>query len=342
MTPAERVAAVLAGIGQAREQARGRLTLRIVDGPGLVVNGAGEVVGVDAWIRLFDQADGEVRVDPHRILVNPPTGVVTDTRRGFDLELGRFVDRKVLVDPDAAFWEALWDSVLRTPNERGWRTRGTVTTVFSGTADGYLTSSSSSSYTDARAGTGSLSADTASTTFNVGQLQSGAKIVTDTCYEGFLSFDTSTITDSDLVTVVTLDVWLVTDNSTTDFTIEARERDWGASLTTGDYVAGASLSGLTLMASIATSGIGATGAYKTLTSQAAFLTATNLKTGTVYLLLDSSRQVGNNDPTGNEYVVLSSADNTGTTQDPKLTITHNAVGSAPFYTSRPLRIWRQR
>lgn len=218
----------------------------------------------------------------------------------------------------------------------------TVTTVFSGTTDGYIDSSSSSSYTTARNGTGTLTADTASTTFNVGQAQTGAKIVTDTCYEGFLSFDTSAITDSDVVSAIVLDVWLVTDNSATDFTLEARERDWGASLTTGDYVAGGSLSGLTLMASIATSGIGSTGAYKTLTSQAAFLTATNLKTGTVYLILDSSREVGNNDPTGLEYVVLSSADNTGTTQDPKLTITHASVGSSAFYTSRPNRIWRRR
>lgn len=217
----------------------------------------------------------------------------------------------------------------------------TVTTVFSGTTDGYINSEDNTpTYSLARAGTGSsITADTASTTFEVGQFFSAGLDVY-RCYEGFLSFDTSAITDTDLVSIITLDVWLVTDSSTTDFTLEARERDWGAALTTADFVAGASLSGLTLMASISTLGIGATGAYKTLTSQAAFLTATNLKTGTVYLLLDSSRQVGNNTAAGSESVILSSADNTGTTQDPKLTITHTSSGKAfpPFQRSTP-RVW---
>jgi hypothetical protein len=214
----------------------------------------------------------------------------------------------------------------------------TVTTVFSGAADGWIDSQdSSSSYATARTG-GTLAAESAATTFNVGQNYNG--LSTYSCREGFLSFDTSAITDTDVVSVIVLDVWLVTDTSTTDFTLEARERDWGASLTTADWVSGASLSGLTLMASISTSGIGATGAYKTLTSQASFLTATNLKTGTVYLLLDSSRHVGNNQPTGQEFILMSSADNAGTTQDPKLTITHAAPANAipPFQVTTP-RVW---
>lgn len=218
----------------------------------------------------------------------------------------------------------------------------TVTTVFSGTSDGFIDSSSTfANYALARAGTGSLAADTASTTFKVGQSRLNGSD-TSNCWEGFISFDTSAITDSDTVSVVTLDLWLVTDVSTTDFTIEARERDWGATLTTADYVAGASLSGLTLMASISTSGIGATGAYKTLTSQAAFLTATNLKTGTVYLLVDDSLEVAGTAPSSgvNENVLFSSADNAGTTQDPKLTITHAAAPSAmPLCQSTTPRVW---
>jgi hypothetical protein len=214
----------------------------------------------------------------------------------------------------------------------------TVTTVFSGTTDGQVNSRDASTYATARTGS-TLTADTAGTTFTVGQDATVSKGTAYDCWEGFLSFDTSGITDTDLVSSIVLDLWLVTDSSVTDFTLEARERDWGASLTTADWVSGASLGALTLMASIATSGIGATGAYKTLTSQAAFLTATNLKTGTVYLIVDSSRHVGNNTPTGDEFVILSSADNSGTTQDPKLTITHAApVAMPPFQVTTP-RVW---
>lgn len=215
----------------------------------------------------------------------------------------------------------------------------TVTTVFSGTTDGQINSSNTGGvYATARTG-GTLTADTASTTFSVGQVFTDLKVDQYDCLEGFLSFDTSGVPDGDGVSSIVLDVWLVTDSSTTDFTLEARERDWGASLTTADWVSGASLGALTLMASISTSGIGATGAYKTLTSQAAFLTATNLKTGTVYLLLDSSRHVGNNAPTNPESVVLSSADNSGTTQDPKLTITHSSPNAMPPFQNTTPRVW---
>lgn len=220
----------------------------------------------------------------------------------------------------------------------------TVTTVFSGATDGWIDSSdgNSDTYSTARAG-GTFTVDTAATTFRAGQSHTAGKVPHYNCYEGFLQFDTSAISDSDVVSIITLDLWLTTDGSTTDFTLEARERDWGASLTSGDYVAGASLSGLTLMASIASSGIGATGAYKTLTSQTAFLTATNLKTGTVFLLMDSDRQVSNTAPgstTIDESLTFSSADNTGTTQDPKLTITSAPGLARPFSTSKPMRIWR--
>lgn len=313
--------------GAATEDVRGGRRI-VLDSPvGLIRNKRGDVIGVDAWVRLFEGKD-EVPIDPHRIVINPPTHVVVDGREGIDVEQGEFVERRTVEAPQEAFWEALWDSVTSTPNPRGWRTRGTVTTIYSSTADGYL-ESSSGGYTIARAGGQFLSAFTGSATIDVGQRRFAGKDVLYYCIEGFLSFDTSTIDDSDDVTDVSLSLWLTADNSVTDFTIEAREQNWGASLETGDFVAGASLSGLTLLASLSTSGIGGTGAYKAFTSEAAFTSATNLKTGTVYVLLSSSRLRTGDQPSGNEYVSFSSADQTGTTQDPKLTITHGPSNTAP-------------
>lgn len=334
--------------GHTLDKVRGNQRLVVVKEPDFIYDKENNVVGVDAWVQLFAPNGRELPIDPHRRIINPPTvprsGVVDEETTERDRR-GQPVMRRILTpDPTAAFYEAVWDSVLGTPNEKGWRTRGTVTTVFSGTNDGDLESTSETDYSTARAGTEGISANTSATTMVVGQ----ALFVDDPfflflCDEAFVSFDTSPIADSDVVSAVVLDLYLSSDFSDTDFTIEARSRDWGATLTTEDFVAGASLSSQTLLASISTSGIGSTGSYKTLTSQAAFLTAPNIKTGTVYVMLCSSRMTNNNAPSGNEYVSLSSANASGTTQDPKLTITHAAAGGGPpFFASRPNRIWRLR
>lgn len=190
----------------------------------------------------------------------------------------------------------------------------TTSTFYSATADGQI-ESSNATYGTARSG-GTLVANTGGTSANVGQVTGYA------CYEAFLSFDTSTIPDGDIITSVTLslDGTGATDGSDTDFTINARVYDWGPSLTTGDWIAGASLSGNTLVASRSTSGWSASG-YNDFTSEAAFLTAIN-KAGVTYLVISSSRHEAGTTPSGNEYVGFATADNSGTANDPKLVVTH--------------------
>ncbi len=205
-----------------------------------------------------------------------------------------------------------------------------VATIYSDTSDGMI-GSFSGTYSTARSGAG-LAAYNALNYFIVGQDFSGGLYFVN---ESFLSFDTSSLGASATVSAVVLDAYLTTDESTTDFTINARTFDWSSGgLTTADWVAGASISGNTLLATRATSGIGSTGAYKAFTSQAAFLTAPNLKTGTVYMLLSSSRHEGNNTPGGLEQMIFSSADESGTTQDPKL------ATAFPLHQRSANRIWR--
>lgn len=198
------------------------------------------------------------------------------------------------------------------------------TTIYSATSDGRILSSGEFAYSAARNGEEGLAVDSAASSLNVGQQFVDEFFV----YEAFLNFDVSSLSGS-TIDSATLSLWLVVDASTTDFTIEARARNWGDTLESGDWVAGGSLSGLTLLASISTSGIGATGAYKPLTSEAALLTAIATAAagdGILRLMLCSSRTTGNNEPTGNEFVTVSSADETGTTQDPKLDITYSVGG----------------
>lgn len=308
--------------GRDLRQTRGDLTLAITERPDWVLNGKGARVGVDFRVRLFHGRE-EVPVDGHRRFVRPPLYVddgPPDAVLGIEQLFPELWPRKRRLDPVAALWDALWASVLRTPAQENWGDlRGTVTEVFADTADGFV-SSTNATYSTARSGSG-LSANTTAD-LRVGQSRPKDYLVE----QGFLTFDTSAIDDGDTIDSVTLALWLTTDSSSADFVTEAREYDWGGSLTTTDFRAGTALAALTLLASINSSGIGATGAYKSFTSEAAFLTATGLKTGMVNVHLSSAEQRLNSAPAGNEFLVWESANTAGTSNDPKLTIVHSASG----------------
>jgi len=193
----------------------------------------------------------------------------------------------------------------------------TTTTVYADVADGYI-QSENATYATARSG-GTLTSQNGSVVLIIGQ-DLAAKYA---CLEGDIYFDTGTpIPDTDTIETATLSLYGNNDQSTTDFTLEARTHTWSANgLTTADWVAGASLSGKTLLATYATSGGWPTDAYTALVSEAAFLDAIN-KTGYTEMLLDSSRHVAGNTPTGSEYVCAYSTDQDGTTKDPKLVVVH--------------------
>lgn len=289
-------------------------TLFLDAAPALITNADGAIVGIDAMVRLF-QNGNELPVDPHRICINPPLQVVTaPARYNQSGEMTR--DRAVRLDPEAAYWEWLWANVLEVSNPKGWRTKGTVTTVFSDASDGSITSSSTT-YSTARAGS-SLTPSTTSAAETVGQNRAAS---TRFCFEGFVSFDTSSIPDTDTVSDAVLSIYGAGDSSTTDFTMNARTSNWGATLTTGDWVAGASLSGLTLLATYSTASGWSAVAYNDFSSGVNMPAAID-KAGITYILLSSSRHEAGNDPAGNEFVNWYAAEQAGTTQDPKLTVTH--------------------
>lgn len=196
-------------------------------------------------------------------------------------------------------------------------------TVYPETSDGYIESQGSGTdYTAARNGTGTLSIGWSTTQLFVGQqaFSSFFRRV----FESFLNFDVSGMTED--ADSATLSLWLVNDSTgSADFTVQARARDWGDTLETSDFVPGDDLSGLTLLASIDTTSIGSTGAYKALTSEAALVTAINTARagdGILRLILCSSRTTDNVPAAVSERVIFSSADEADTTQDPKLEITY--------------------
>lgn len=255
---------------------------------------SGMIIGLDAMIRVYNRAGVEVPVDPHRIIINPPTS-------------GDFKE---------TFWEWLSEEVEQRPLPKAHNTRGTTTTVYADMS-GYV-QSSSSNYSSTRSGN-SLAVDTALATFLVGQRLIATEESTDyMIWQGFLSFNTSSITGT--VSSATLSVYCDT-ASDPGWSLEARTRSIGGSIGTSDWVAGSSLSALTLLASRAESAFG--GGYTALTSETAFLAAIN-QLGNTQMLLCSSDQPDNDSPgEHDERLVISSVNTSGTSEDPKLVIIHN-------------------
>lgn len=170
-------------------QERDGLTLAIQDTPKLIYNSAGNPVAVDAYLRMFINGD-EAKVDPHRIITNP-----------------RVKGEQTV----QSFWDAVWESVLSTPNPEGFGTRGTVTTVFGEELD-------PSNW--ARAG------DTSSKARNGGvgteeffyndpdegpddALEAGFTNLDGSYFwvQGRMQFDTSTLPDDDVISAATLSLW---------------------------------------------------------------------------------------------------------------------------------------
>lgn len=209
----------------------------------------------------------------------------------------------------------------------------TTTVVYSGTPDGQVAcATSSAGYAACRNGTATKVVQAALAYFTVGQhyyYDPDYEEDQYAVYEGFLSFDTSGIDDGDTVSSSTLRLTSNADVSDTDFTLEVRSRDWGTALETTDFVAGADLSGLTLLASKTTASGWTAGTAYDFTDSA--MPANVNKTGSTRMLVCSSRTTGNNTPTGNEYVQIYASEYTGTTSDPKLTVEHTS-GGAPDIT----------
>lgn len=196
----------------------------------------------------------------------------------------------------------------------------TTVTIYSDTADGYC-NSSSTSYTSASNGTG-IGASPAAAVGYVGQYIIGG--TTYVVHLGYLKFDTSSIPDDAEITSVTLSCYGYNDLSTTDFTVEARLHDWGASLTSADWIAGSALSGKTLLASRSSLGWNTSG-YNTFTENGSNFRNNINKTGTTYIVLCSAEHTAQSPPTNDEYIGLYFSDETGTSKDPKLEITYSTA-----------------
>ncbi len=141
-------------------------------------------------------------------------------------------------------------------------------------------------------------------------------------------FDLSSIPSGDTITDVDLDLYGQQDQSSTDFNILAAVFTPASPWDSSDWQTGTDLAALTDLASINTSSFNASG-YNTFNS-AALTTAVNNASGTIAFILWSDRTENANWPgSSNTYesVNFYSYGQGGTSQDPRLVITHEAASS---------------
>jgi hypothetical protein len=203
-------------------------------------------------------------------------------------------------------------------------------TFYAATGDGFL-ASTAPDWASCQSGSGVIASDD-STTASVGttflDLTSVGGGYSYSAYQYFLAFPTASIPDDDTVTAATLSLWCQSKVGGGEWSVEAVAYNWGGTLETSDWRSGAAYGGLTVRASRSISAI-TTGQYNALASSS--LAAAVSRTASTLLLVCSSQFDGIS-PGGYDFASFHTADQTGTTSDPKLEVTTTDTppsGSAP-------------
>jgi hypothetical protein len=185
-------------------------------------------------------------------------------------------------------------------------------TIYAAASDGYALTNNPS-YATALSGP-PIIWNSVDTIFFVGQRWTGTNYQV---MQGFVEWDTSPLAGATAINSVTASLSGNTDLSDTDFTAEILSYDWGGSVGSSDWRTPANLGSYPRLAYWNSAGYSA--GYNAFTSEAAFASAINTG-GFTRVVVASDRNRTSTTPTGNERVHFHSADQAGTTDDPKLVI----------------------
>ncbi len=217
-------------------------------------------------------------------------------------------------------------------------------TIYASASDGEVNSDDTTpNYLNMRAGTGSpglVAGGTASANqFVYNSFEATKSASTYLARQYFHEYDTSGIPVSETVTSVVFSLYGSAKAGSNNLTVETYAYDWGGSLTTADWTAGASIGALSLLATFPLGVLAvnwSTSGYNNFTENGTnFQTAIN-KGGITRLMccLDSLRSAVA--PVVVNQIRFSAADTSGTTQDPKLVIqTTQTVFPASGYGANP-------
>lgn len=272
--------------------------------------------------------DGMIDIERFRfnrlaMYVPDPTGDMLKTST--DL-CGRTRESRILkFDPREALLKVLTQAAAETGKDSGLIVPGTIgSTTYTlyptyGT-DGYV-AYESATYSTAREGGGTgFTAVGAESGFSYGQYKNGSAYgVIEAFAHWPLTGVSGTINSATISTMQNNG-----DFTGTNFTAEIwSHASWSDPFTSSAFIAGGSLSGQTLYASLALTAP-SDDVYQAFTSQAALLTAITSALGDdLYVMISSDRTRTNNTPTQFEFQNCYSTDYNGvtdTTQDPKLVI----------------------
>lgn len=191
----------------------------------------------------------------------------------------------------------------------------TVTIAFSGADDGYLTSTSAT-YSVARAGTGSFSVDTASGSAGYGQDISAG---TYKFSEAFLKFAYAPAANEVTTGAAFRFYHASTSGASVARDLEVRQSAWVSPLTSASFRPGNALSTIPLLAVAA--GVNAGNGKLTFAGSTALMDLLESGAQTVSVVLTSSRQRSGTTPTVAELSFVASSESSGTTNDPALVST---------------------
>lgn len=195
--------------------------------------------------------------------------------------------------------------------------------IYADSNDGYL-QSSNTNYTTAVAGSNLVMNNTA-TTVRVGQSKS-PNTGTYWVYEGFWSFDTSVITDTEEIVDATINAHMgYSSNQSVFWDIEFRAHDWTAPLTTAQWKTRTTLATYPVRASFDI--YSPSSAYKTVATGNDTLIQNISKTVATKFISVSSRHVAGNVPTGIEEMNLWSSNSTGKPYLTVYTVAPNTLNS---------------
>jgi hypothetical protein len=194
--------------------------------------------------------------------------------------------------------------------------RGTVGTFYSSASDGYIYSDHAV-YATAQSGGGTLYTSSSVTLLYAGQgLPTNYRV-----YHSHLYTDTSTLGAGAIITAASLFVYVGTDLSDTDFnlTVVSSTASDPLTATVGNWAA----IGATSFGSVSTSGI-STVAYTEIALNASGIANIN-KTAATQWGLRSDRDISATTPTGWEVLGIRTSEQTGTDQDPYLSVTYTTA-----------------
>lgn len=215
----------------------------------------------------------------------------------------------------------------------------TTTVVFGSTADAHL-ASTSTSYATAAAGGGSISVVTGSG-LTIGQNLSGSNY---TVYQAFLEFVYSKPSNSRAVAGYFKLLASTVSGTGVARSMELQTRDWGGTVTAGDFVSAGSLRAIKAaqQADQASQGLAGTGITAEVANSQNANAGLAIRTGitvttfvdnsaTLRVVAGSSRHRLEQTPSGQEFNAIYSSDSAGTSQDPALyvaTSTNHSIDRA--------------